>query len=801
MDTLDNTQNIQEVERVEENKVAGAPIKNIKWSLYSFYIFLATAFLFPIFFIPSIKFPFPETSIGILSIGIFLSFIIYSIGVFQKGTIGVTKSSLLLSFGLVALFSSVSSLLSGVFDTSFFGLGFGLGTASSILLLFLVILAGSVITKKHERVLYVYSAFFLSFVILAVYHLARLFFGADFMDFGIFVQTTSSTLGRWSDLGIFFTIASVLSLVSLELLTLGKKVRLSLNLLFILSLVLAIIVNFNFAWYGLLITSVVLWLSKIKSSSFKKSVSIRIISAVVISLIFIFAGTKVHEPIAQKFNLVQIDVRPSFQATVAIGKESLSNNLLFGIGPNRFAHEYLLNKPAGINQTIYWSEDFNAGIGFIPTMMITTGLLGIISWILFIVVFLYAGLRMLLKPSEDILKRYISLSSYLVALFLWFVATVSLPGIVIVFFAALFTGIFIASRVADGSIKTTTLISGDKSKNILISKIVTLIIILASLCLTYSYFSRLVSLVYFKQAINSVAIEGNIAKGESYIMKAIKWQPAEIYYGSMVEIGLVKLGQIVASSQSQSQDAVVKEFQAQLDSTLAYAKAAVELNPSNYQNWLISGKVFESIMSQQVGNSFEGAVNSYLKAAELNPSNPLIYLLLARVHATQKNYTEAKSFISKAIEVKGNYTEAVYLLAQIQLAEGNTDEAIRSVEIVTQVNPYDPNAFFELGLLTYNTKKYKQAAEALTKAVELNPQYANARYFLGLTLVEQKKNKEALEQFEVIRQTNPDNQLLLAIISNLQAGKKPFDGIGNQDGNGLPLDDDSKTESESLKRN
>jgi tetratricopeptide (TPR) repeat protein len=56
----------------------------------------------------------------------------------------------------------------------------------------------------------------------------------------------------------------------------------------------------------------------------------------------------------------------------------------------------------------------------------------------------------------------------------------------------------------------------------------------------------------------------------------------------------------------------------------------------------------------------------------------------------------------------------------------------------------------------------------------LDSQYANAKYFLGLSYERLGRREDAIKQFEGIKVTNPDNQEIELILSNLKAGKSPF---------------------------
>ena len=170
-------------------------------------------------------------------------------------------------------------------------------------------------------------------------------------------------------------------------------------------------------------------------------------------------------------------------------------------------------------------------------------------------------------------------------------------------------------------------------------------------------------------------------------------------------------------------------------------------------------------------------MDAYNGAAKFNPYDPSIYLSVARLEASQNKMDEAQKYIGAALQLKQNYTEAIFFLSQIQVNQGKIKDAIVSTQVTTQINPNNPQLFFQLGFLYYNDKDYQNAATALQKAVDLSSQYSNARYFLGLSLVRLNKNTEAVAQFEEIAKSNPDNKEVEGILANLKAGKSPFTDV------------------------
>lgn len=218
------------------------------------------------------------------------------------------------------------------------------------------------------------------------------------------------------------------------------------------------------------------------------------------------------------------------------------------------------------------------------------------------------------------------------------------------------------------------------------------------------------------------------------------------------------------------------EFQSVLAGAISNVQSAIAIDDKNYQNWTMIGRVYGSVVPLGVEGAYESAKRSYEEALLLNPNNPAIFLTLARLELARdpNNIDGAKEFINKALEKKGNYTEAIFLLSQLEIQAGNIESAIRSVEAVVVIEPNNPVFFFQLGLLQSNVGDNEKAIVALEQAVALNPQYSNARYFLGLGYFNTGRVEEAIGQFSVVSDLNPDNEDVKAILENLRVGNDPF---------------------------
>jgi len=118
-------------------------------------------------------------------------------------------------------------------------------------------------------------------------------------------------------------------------------------------------------------------------------------------------------------------------------------------------------------------------------------------------------------------------------------------------------------------------------------------------------------------------------------------------------------------------------------------------------------------------------------------------------------------------------------LTQLELAENNLSEAIRSAETAAFLTPNNAGVFLQLGLLKYSNSDWNGAVSAFREALTILPEYANAKYYLGLTLNKLKQNEEAIALFKDLKKTNPDNQEIDAILTNLEKGRDPLSNLPN----------------------
>ncbi|OHA26780.1 MAG: hypothetical protein A3C06_01400 [Candidatus Taylorbacteria bacterium RIFCSPHIGHO2_02_FULL_46_13] len=793
--------------RIEESVDKVSLLENI-----SYYILIATAFLLPIFFIPSAAFQFQFSKVVFISLAALVSFALWLIARLKDGRYLLPNNLVFLTSAMVLLVMLISSLFSPSVWVSFIGQGFEIGTWANTVVLFLVMFLFSALFRPKERVFYLYLALFASTVLIVLFHTLRFVFGAQFLQYGIFTDITANLIGKWNDLGIFFGLVTLLSFMSIELLQFNWLFKIVLWVLFVLSVISLAIINFPTLWYALAFFSLLYF---VYMYAFKKdftSASVQSTDAsgallqparrvrrgsaiavcmIMLSTVFLIDYYSSSRPIgtwvAGQFKISNLEVRPNWSSTYTVAKATLKQYSILGAGPNRFVNQWLLHKPEGINQSIFWNTDFSFGVGFLSTQLVADGILGFIVWVVFILSILFIGLKYLLMPVTDKLHRYLSVSSFFASLFLWTFFAFYIPSAVILTLTFLFTGVFIASLYNERLLKSKTISFIDDSRASFVSVLVLAALLIGVVALSYMFGQKFVASAYFQKAILALNTEGNVSKAEGYTLRAVSISDNDLYERFLAEISLNKLGILLTNMPQNPSPDQVRQFQTQLQSlmgdALTYARSAIDLDATNYQNWVSLGRIYEAVVPPPlaVQGAYEGAKSAYDRARSLNTQSPEMHLMAARLERAHSDRIKARLEIDAALAQKSNYTEAIFLLSQIQVDEGKLRDAIASVESVAVLAPNDPTVFFQLGLLKYNNKDYRGAVDALNRAVFLAPTYSNAKYFLGLSYNQLGKTKDALTQFNDIMVLNPDNTDVPTIIKNIQAGLDPFATISASD--------------------
>lgn len=674
----------------------------------------------------------------------------------------------------------LSALLSGDIQDAIVGSVFGPQSVGFLVVMALVMTLALVLQRSKIMAIKALAVFGCVSGLLLAYNIARIVFGAGFLSFGSFPEVTVSPVGGFNDLALFAGLIVIISLITLLQLPLRGLTQAALAVLVYMGLGILVVVNFFNIWvvvgfFGLLLFVYLLsrdtLFSEKRVNEKRQPVSkvLLFTTAIVcaVSAVFIVAGEYAGNKISSLTSINYIEVRPSLEATIDITKAVYDQDILFGVGPNRFADAWRLHKDASINETIFWDTDFGAGSGYIPTLFVTLGALGATLFVVFHIFFLRLGYCMFLKDTiRDPFWYYFGIVSFTGAVFLWGMSYVYVPGTSILLLAALFTGFtFVAYGSSTGSSVVTIPLSSSRQRGfflmaatiIIITAIIGAVLTIAQQYVAQSRFSESQATAVSAEAFDQVA-------ASSFALF-----PDDRFVSARAQLQLAVLNSIVEIAQPTEGDQ--QQFVAAAERAGVFAQQAVQVDPSNPDNHAILAGLYSTLTLAGFEGAQERAAASLEKAQQLDPLNPTYKLLAAQIALRSGDVEQARTEIAASLNLKRNYTQALYLAAQLDISEGNIESAIATTQAIIALEPNNPSRYFQLGVLLSANENTSQAIAAFQAAIARDPEYANARYFLALAYANNEQTDLALEQLEIVQQTNQENEPLATLISQIKSGE------------------------------
>ncbi len=746
-------------------------------------VFTGAFGLLPLLFLPIAYAPFDYTKTLFIVLAVLIAVIFFSLSVLRSGKISVVGAWPLFALWGVTGAALVSALLSGDIYDAVIGDSFGVHSALFIGLLTLIASFIAILGQNKTFVMRTYIALAGSAVVLGLFQLLRIVFGADFLTFGVFTSNTNSVFGGWNDLALFFGLTILISLVALEQLPLTKMGRGLFSAVVGVSLIMLAVVNFFAVWLVLALVSLMVLMYSLTKDRLMVSaaptfgrpsiaVSSIVVSAAVFvcSLVFVVGGTVVGGAVSKISGISYIEVRPSLEATIDITRQTYGDNAFVGIGPNKFVDAWRLYKDQSLNETIFWSTDFVTGSGYVPTQFVTMGILGVLTWVAFLLLFVWSGLRMLFKVSmPDKFWYFIGTSSFVAATYLWGMSFVYTPGATVLLLAALFTGITCAAGAAltKERVFTWSIEQNRRAGFVLVGVIMLLIVGSAS---SLYYIGRHYAAVYtFSGAVSGLDGSATIGEVEQTIAQSFTMVESDQFARQIALYQLAKMNALIGVAEPTPEQQ--QEFQLAAANGVNAAEQAVALDPTDPMNTSTLGGIFSVLAAAGVEGALDRTREAYNAARTQDPKNPSYALLEAQLLARTGSAQDARAKIAEAVNLKSNYTDALFFLTQIDVAEGKVADAIKTTQSIISLEPNNPARYYQLGVLYSSDKKLDEAIASFERAVQLDQNYANARYFLALGYLEKNNRDAALEQLEAVLALNPGNAQVEGLIADVKGGR------------------------------
>jgi tetratricopeptide (TPR) repeat protein len=762
---------------------------------------IALTALLPVFVIPSVSFPFQFGKLLLLVVGVVLATVLTLLARLQQGTMEIPKSYILGAIWLVPIGYILSGLFSGAsLLDSLVGVNADPDGIIPMVAFAMLATLAATLFSSHKRVLSLYLAVLGAFGVVLLYQLIRLFAPVDsFLSFGFLSGPTANIVGKWYDFGIFAGLVGILALLALETLRLPKVSKRIFWGALIASLVALFVVNFTLLWVILGIVAFAFFMASVLRTTVaarhgaegesRRKISILALCIVILSGFATLAVQPINNMLTDVFQIQYLEVRPSWAATTEVGRGVLASQPFFGSGPGTFDQGWLKFKDATVNLTPFWGVDFTSGFGFVPTSFITTGILGGLLWIVFFGTLLGLGIWALLRESQrDHMSHYVMTSSFLGAVYLFFLTLVYVPNVVLLAFAFLLAGVFIAALRAQGTIQAfkISFLNNMRVGFAVVSGIT--LGLLVTVAVGYVAVASYAASLLLQSGIVA-ASKGQVDQAETFATNSIQIRGTSDAHILLANIELARMREVAARTEG-SPEEIRAEFEQALAGAVTQATRATQIDPNNARAWSVLSGVYQSVVPLKIQGAYEAAKEKLDVAIRLAPSTPELYLAAAQLEFANGNIPAAQAAVEKALTVKENYIDAIFLSAQLALNGNNVRGAIDSVKAAQRFQPTNAVIAFELGLLYYGVGSWNDAIGEFTRAVELAPDYANARYYLALSLNSVGRTEEAVAAMEMVSQANPDNQGVKDILANMKAGKQPVGDAPLRSRANLPVDEE-----------
>ena len=179
---------------------------------------------------------------------------------------------------------------------------------------------------------------------------------------------------------------------------------------------------------------------------------------------------------------------------------------------------------------------------------------------------------------------------------------------------------------------------------------------------------------------------------------------------------------------------------------------AIELNPALDMAYCNLGAIYSS------SGNFDKAAEYFNNAVKLNSQNDLAWNNLGLLYKQQGQYNQAVEYYNKALELNPKNSTAWYNLALTYNAMGNYYQAVDCYQETVKLKQNDSVIWNNFGFAYRKLNQFDKAIECYTKSVEINPKYDNAWSNLGAAYFYSGNYQKALECFNKALELNPDKE-------------------------------------------
>src|SRR3989338_8528779 len=163
-----------------------------------------------------------------------------------------------------------------------------------------------------------------------------------------------------------------------------------------------------------------------------------------------------------------------------------------------------------------------------------------------------------------------------------------------------------------------------------------------------------------------------------------------------------------------------------------------------------------SVMTFQRNRVWKDELAFWQDVVKKSPNKARGYDNLGSAYIRAGKSEEARTHLSKALELKADSPEAHYSLAGILKKEKKEREALAHYTEALRLKPDYVDAWVNIGMILKDAGKLEEAMSHYSKALEINPNSERAHYHLGNTFVRTGDFDKAIWHYTVTLQLDPE---------------------------------------------
>ncbi|HEY8559331.1 MAG TPA: tetratricopeptide repeat protein [Pyrinomonadaceae bacterium] len=152
---------------------------------------------------------------------------------------------------------------------------------------------------------------------------------------------------------------------------------------------------------------------------------------------------------------------------------------------------------------------------------------------------------------------------------------------------------------------------------------------------------------------------------------------------------------------------------------------------------------------------YSDALTTIQKAVALDATSVAARTEMCQLYLASKKFTEAVPCYEALLEMnaRGIRVRANYGIALLKAKQ--FEKALAVLRENTELFPNEALTHNALGMLLFEKKKYRQAADCFNRAIEVNPRFEPARFNLALVELARNDRGAALKQYSLLKNSNP----------------------------------------------